>query len=208
MTLGTKFFTSGPTLRHASASDRMTGLRTKQAMTRVARHVRARRHEVYKALVDRDLVAVWLAPGSMRCVIHEFEPREGGRIRMSLIYEHSADGPGGKTTEDTDTFHGHFVRLVPDERVVQLVEFESRQPGMSGQMRVTWELADAAEGTNVTVVCEDIPRGIRLEDNEAGSASSLEKLAQLVEKPDDRGPRNARRDRPIHGSGRGHNATR
>lgn len=162
----------------------MTGLRTKQATTRVLRHLKAQRREVYEALMDRDLVALWLAPGSMRCVVHEFEARESGRFRMSLIYEDPAAGPGGKTTEDTDTFHGHFVQLVPGERVVQLVEFESEQPGMSGQMRVTWELADAGNGTNVTVVCEDIPRGIRLEDNEEGSASSLQKLAQLVEKPD------------------------
>jgi uncharacterized protein YndB with AHSA1/START domain len=143
----------------------------------------ARRSDVYKAFVDRDLVAAWLAPGTMRCVVHEFEPREGGRFRMSLTYKDPADGPGGKTTEDTDTFHGRFVQLVPYERVVQLVEFESEQPGMSGKMRVTWDLADAGRGTNVTVVCEDIPRGIRLEDNEVGSASSLQKLARLVEKP-------------------------
>lgn len=101
---------------------------------------------------------------------------------MSLIYEDPGDGPGGKTTEDTDTFKGRFVELVPDERVGWIVEFESEQPGMSGEMRVTWTLADAENGTEVAVVCEDIPRGIRLEDNERGSASSLEKLARLVEK--------------------------
>lgn len=162
----------------------MTGLSTGQAMTRVSRHLKARRSDVYKAFVDRDLVASWLAPESMRCIVHEFEPREGGRFRMSMIYQNPADGPGGKTTEDTDTFHGRFVQLVPEERVVQLVEFESEQPDMSGKMRVTWDLEDAGEGTDVTVVCEDIPRGIRLEDNEAGSASSLQKLAQLVEEPD------------------------
>jgi uncharacterized protein YndB with AHSA1/START domain len=142
----------------------------------------ARRSDVYKAFVDRDTIASWLAPGAMRCVVHEFEPREGGRFRMSLTYQNPADGPRGKTTVDTDTFHGRFVQLVPHERVVQLVEFESEQPGMSGKMRVTWDLADAGRGTNVTVVCEDIPRGIRLEDNEVGSASSLQKLARLVEK--------------------------
>jgi len=144
--------------------------------------MKARRNDVYKALVDQDMVASWLAPGTMRCVVHEFEPHDGGRFRMSLIYKDPAEGPGGKTTEDTDTFHRRFVRLVPYERVVQLVEFESEQPGMSGKMKVTWDLADAEGGANVTVVCEDIPQGIRLEDNEAGSASSLQKLARLVER--------------------------
>lgn len=103
---------------------------------------------------------------------------------MALVYQDPTEGPGGKTTEDTDTFHGRFVQLVPPERVVWVVEFESEQASMSGKMRVTWESADAADGTDVTVVCEDIPRGIRPEDNEAGSASSLQKLARLVEKPE------------------------
>ncbi len=154
---------------------------TTQRITRVSRHMKARRSDVYNALLDRDAVASWLAPGTMRCVVHEFDPHEGGPFRMSLIYQDPADGPGGKTTENTDTFHGHFVRLVPEVQVVQVVEFESEQPGMSGKMRVIWDLADAEDGTEVTAVCEDIPRGIRLEDNEAGSASSLQKLARLVE---------------------------
>ncbi len=162
----------------------MTGPPNEPAITRVSRHMKARRNDIYKAFVDREMVSSWLAPGSMRCVVHEFEPREGGRFRISLIYQDPVDNPGGKTTEDTDTFHGSFVQLVPDQLIVQVVEFESVQPGMSGKMRVTWHLADAGDGTDVTVTCEDIPPGISLEDNEAGSASSLQKLAQLVEKQD------------------------
>jgi hypothetical protein len=43
-------------------------------------------------------------------------------------------------------------------------------------------LADADEGTEVTVFFEDIPQGIRLEDNELGSRQSLRKLAAFVER--------------------------
>lgn len=151
--------------------------------TRVARHVAAPRRRVYEAFVDPGLLAAWLAPGTMRCIVHGFEGREGGRFRISLVYDDPADGPGGKTTPDTDTFHGRFARLVPDERVVQVVVFESERPGMAGEMRVTWALADAGGGTDVTVVCEDVPPGIRLEDNETGSEASLQNLARLVEGP-------------------------
>jgi hypothetical protein len=49
-------------------------------------------------------------------------------------------------------------------------------------MTITWHLADAAGGTEVTVLCEDIPTGIRLEDNELGSRSSLQKLAAFIER--------------------------
>ena len=37
--------------------------------------------------------------------------------------------------------------------------------------------AESDGGTDVTIVCEHIPAGIRPEDNEAGCRSSLEKLA-------------------------------
>jgi len=37
------------------------------------------------------------------------------------------------------------------------------------------------DGTEVTMLFEDIPPGIRPEDNEAGTRSSLEKLARYVE---------------------------
>jgi len=98
---------------------------------------------------------------------------------MSLIYADPLKGPGGKSTRDTDTFSARFVELVPGRRVVHVAEFESDDPSMAGAMRITWELADADGATEVTVTCDDIPAGIRLEDNEEGSASSLEKLVAL-----------------------------
>jgi len=42
-------------------------------------------------------------------------------------------------------------------------------------------LTDAIGGTEVTVLHENIPKGVRPEDNAAGWGSSLEKLAALVE---------------------------
>lgn len=150
--------------------------------TRVSKHVRVRPSDVYRVLVDKEMVALWLHPDNMRCVVHEFEPRPNGPFRMSLIYLNPDTGPGGKTTEDTDTFHGRFTQLIPERRVVQVVEFESEQPGMSGEMRVTYDLEDAGDGTRVTVTCEGIPRAVRLEDNERGSAESLQRLSLLVEK--------------------------
>jgi hypothetical protein len=46
---------------------------------------------------------------------------------------------------------------------------------------MTTRLADAADGTEVTILCEDLPAGIRPEDNEAGTRQSLQKLAGLLE---------------------------
>lgn len=46
-------------------------------------------------------------------------------------------------------------------------------------MAVTFEAQ--GDGTTVTIVLEDIPPGIRPEDNGAGTQSTLEKLARYVE---------------------------
>ena len=48
-------------------------------------------------------------------------------------------------------------------------------------MRMTVSLADANGGTEITILCEDIPKGIRPEDNELGCKESLQKLAAFLE---------------------------
>lgn len=148
--------------------------------TQVSQLVRAPRAAVYRACLDPDALASWRVPDIMEGQAHVFEPREGGEFRMSLTYKEGTQGPGGKTTEGTDTFQGRFVELVPDERIVEVVQFESDDPRYAGEMRVTTTLADADGGTEVTVRCEGIPAGIRPEDNEMGTAQALAKLARLV----------------------------
>jgi hypothetical protein len=61
------------------------------------------------------------------------------------------------------------------------VEFESDDPAFAGTMKMTWSLAPVAEGTEVTVVCENVPNGIRKEDHDTGLRSTLENLASFTE---------------------------
>jgi uncharacterized protein YndB with AHSA1/START domain len=65
--------------------------------------------------------------------MHLFDARAGGTFRMSLIYQDPEHSPGGKTAEDTDTFHGRFVELIPDEKIVEAIEFESHDPRFAGE---------------------------------------------------------------------------
>ena len=150
--------------------------------TRVSQLVNAPREVVYQAFTKPEAVASWLAPDNMRGHVEIFEPHAGGKFRMSLTYLDQKDRPRGKTSEDTDTSEGTFVELIPNQKIVQVFEFESDQPDMAGEMKITWSLKDANGGTEVTVLMEDIPKGIRLEDNELGSRQSLRKLAAYVER--------------------------
>lgn len=149
--------------------------------TSVSTVIHAPRAAVYAAFLDPEAVATWLAPDTMRGQVEVFEPHAGGLMRMSLTYLDQADAGRGKTSADTDTFEGRFVELVPDEKIVQAFEFESDQPEFAGTMTITWSLADVDGGTEVTSLCEQIPPGIRLEDNETGTRQSLSKLAAFVE---------------------------
>ncbi|MFL5734526.1 MAG: SRPBCC family protein [Chloroflexia bacterium] len=155
---------------------------SKGRSTRVSQTIKAPREIVYRAFLEPGAVASWLPPDGMRGLIDTFEPREGGKFRMSLTYLDRLNAPRGKTSEDTDTFEGRFVELLPNEKIVWVVEFESQEPDFAGEMRITWILADVEGGTEVTALCEDIPKGIRLEDNEMGSRQSLRKLASFIER--------------------------
>jgi uncharacterized protein YndB with AHSA1/START domain len=149
--------------------------------TVVSRVINASREAVYRAYLDRDSLAAWLPPGAMTGVVHAFDAREGGSFSMSLVYPEGDTSARGKTTESTDTFRGRFVTLIPNERIVWAVEFESGDSSFAGEMIVTTTLALAGSSTEVTIRCDNIPPGIRLEDNEAGCRSTLEKLAAFLD---------------------------
>jgi uncharacterized protein YndB with AHSA1/START domain len=73
------------------------------------------------------------------------------------------------------------VRLVPDEEVVEVTEFETTDPELRGEMTITITLADADGGTDVRAVHDGVPAGVAPADNEAGWREALAKLAALVE---------------------------
>jgi len=91
--------------------------------------------------------------------VHALQAWEGDRFRISLSYRDP----------------------VPDEKIVEAIEFESSDPRFAGEMRITASLADLDDGTEITILCEDIPAGVRPEDNETGCHMSLRNLAALLE---------------------------
>ena len=147
--------------------------------THIRRRIHAPRAAVYRALLDADAVARWMVPTGMTSQVHAFDPREGGLFRISLTYD--APTGTGKTTAHTDTYHGRFVKLIPNERVVQVVEFETEDPALQGEMTITFALADADGGSEVFAQHDGLPPGLSSTDNETGWRMSLANLAALVE---------------------------
>src|SRR5882724_12862860 len=142
--------------------------------TRISRHVNAPRATVYRAPLDAHAVARWMVPTGMTSHVHAFDAREGGSFRISLTYD--APTGTGKTTAHTDTYHGRFVKLVTNKQVVELVEFETTDPALRGEMTITISLDDADGGTDVLAVHDGLPPGVSTAANEAGWREALAKL--------------------------------
>jgi uncharacterized protein YndB with AHSA1/START domain len=149
--------------------------------SRTSRVIKASREALYRAFTDPAALAVWLSPGEMTGKVHEFDARVGGGYQMSLFYPPSEQEHRGKTSDHEDRFTARFVELSPPARVVQVISFDSADTAFSGDMTMVVTFDEADGGTEVTIVFEQIPSGIRPEDNDAGTRSSLEKLALYVE---------------------------
>jgi uncharacterized protein YndB with AHSA1/START domain len=147
------------------------------------RLIHASSDAVYRAFVDPETLISWLPPKGMSGRILLFEPWQGGRYRIELALQGEGHQASGKTTERTDITTGLFLELIPGEKIVQTVEFESADPAFAGTMVMIWLFEPGPEGTLVTVAAQNVPSGISAEDHATGLASSLENLARLVTSP-------------------------
>jgi uncharacterized protein YndB with AHSA1/START domain len=151
------------------------------ASTRNSKWIKATPEALYRAFTDPAALAVWLSPGDMTGEVHSFDYRVGGGYQMSLYYPSSEKTSRGKTKAREDRYTARFVELTPPRRIVEAITFDSVNPAFSGEMimDVTFDAEDG--GTTVSIVFKHISSGIRPEDNEAGTQSSLDKLARYVE---------------------------
>lgn len=155
---------------------------TEKRIDQASRVITASPETIYQAFIDPEAIASWRRPEGMEAHVEVFEPREGGIYRMSLVYTDTDHEVSGKTSKHADSFEGRFVELVPNERIVEVVEFESDDPAFAGEMTIITSMTPVAGGTEVTIRCENVPRGIRAEDHQVGLASSLENLATFTER--------------------------
>ena len=117
----------------------------------------------------------------MTAKVHNFDLRVGGSYQMSLFYPDSEKGVAGKTAGKEDRFTSRFLELIPNQRIVQAINFDTSNPDFMGEMIMEVTLKSIDTGTKVTFTFNNIPIGIKPADNEAGTISSLEKLANYVE---------------------------
>jgi uncharacterized protein YndB with AHSA1/START domain len=149
--------------------------------TVVSRVVPADRDAVWRALTDPAALARWRVPDGMRAQVHELDPVPGGTIRMTLTHEDPT--ALGKTDGASDTYSGLFVEVVPGERLVEQVAFESDDPALRSVITVTTSLrapAGGRAGTEVEIAMDGVPAAVPAAENEEGTRMALDRLARLV----------------------------
>ncbi len=144
-----------------------------------SRFISAPSDDVFRALVDRDALTAWLPPGNMTGRFERFDLRPGGSYRLVLTYREPPDG-GGKSTADSDIVEARVIAIVPGERVVQEVDFDSDSPAFDHTMTMTWSTSPTDGGTVVDFVAENVPDAISAVDHEVGLNASLDNLAAYM----------------------------
>lgn len=147
---------------------------------RATRVINAPPERAFAAFVDRAALETWLPPDGMTGRFERFDPTPGGSYRLILTYADPTNA-GAKSSADSDIVEARFVEVVPDDRVVQAVDFVSDDPAFAGTMLMTWAVHAVDDGTRVEFIADDVPTGISADDHAAGMASSLENLAQYLE---------------------------
>ncbi|HVZ45969.1 MAG TPA: SRPBCC family protein [Ramlibacter sp.] len=134
------------------------------------RVLRATAERVYRAFLEPDAAAKWLAPHGFTCSVERLEARVGGTHRMSFR---------NFTTGASHSFGGEYLELVPNERIRYTDRFDD--PNLPGTMQVTVSLRALPFGVELDVVQEGIPEAIPVEMCYLGWQDSLEQLAKLTE---------------------------
>jgi uncharacterized protein YndB with AHSA1/START domain len=134
------------------------------------RVLRAPPERVYRAFLDADAMAKWIAPYGFTCKVHYLDAKVGGTFKMSFTNFGSGNG---------HSFGGTYLELVPCEKLRYNDKFDD--PNLPGEMMVTVSLKVVTCGTELSVIQEGIPEVIPVEMCYLGWQESLAQLATLVE---------------------------
>jgi uncharacterized protein YndB with AHSA1/START domain len=143
---------------------------TQTSTIRLHRVLRASPDRVYRAFLDRHAVVKWLPPNGFTCQVHELDARVGGSHRMSFT---------NFTTQNTHSFGGQYLELVPGERIRYTDRFDD--PNLPGDMTTTVTIRQVSCGVDLQIVQEGVPAVIPAEACYLGWQESLALLAKLVE---------------------------
>jgi uncharacterized protein YndB with AHSA1/START domain len=125
---------------------------------------------VFRALTAPDELATWWGPNGFTAPMIDFHPRVGGGYRIAM------QPPEG------DLFHlfGEFREVDPPVRLAYTFCWDPPDPDDRDTL-VELSLAEAAGGTQLTLVQGEFATPQRLELHEQGWTESFERLRKLLD---------------------------
>jgi uncharacterized protein YndB with AHSA1/START domain len=141
----------------------------------ITREFDAPRHLVYEAMTTPELVRRWWHAKRGEVTACEIDLRVGGKWRYAMVT------PDGFEV----AFHGEYVELVPDERIVTREVYEGLPEGVTeeqGSTVNTATFADAGEGrTELTLLIQTTSKFARDAIIESGMEDGLQDALDLLE---------------------------
>ena len=134
------------------------------------RVLKAKPEIVYRAFLDPDALAKWMAPNGFTGKVHSLDAKVGGGYKMSFT---------NFGTGKSHSFGGKYVELVPNERLRYTDKFDD--PNLPGEIQMSVVLKKVSCGTELNIVQEGVPDVIPAEACYLGWQESLTLLAKLVE---------------------------
>ncbi len=137
---------------------------------RLHRVLRTTPQKLYRAFLEPDALAKWMAPNGYTAKVHQLDARVGGNYKMSFT---------NFGTGHSNSFGGTYLELVPNERLRYTDKFDD--PNLPGEIQMTVSLRKVSCGTELNILQEGLPEVIPLEACYLGWQESLVLLAKLVE---------------------------
>ena len=134
------------------------------------RVLRAKPEIVYRAFLDADALAKWMAPNGFTGKVHQLDAKVGGSYKMSFT---------NFGTGKSHSFGGKYLELTPPERLRYTDKFDD--PNLPGEIQMSVTLKKVSCGTELNIVQEGVPDVIPAEACYLGWQESLTLLAKLVE---------------------------
>jgi uncharacterized protein YndB with AHSA1/START domain len=134
------------------------------------RVLRSTPERVYRAFLDADALAKWMAPNGFTAKVHHIDAKVGGTYKMSFT---------NFTTGKSHAFSGKYLELTPNERLRYTDKFDD--PNMPGEITVTITLKPVSVGTEVHIEQAGLPDALPPDGCYLGWQESLILLAKLVE---------------------------
>ena len=140
----------------------------------ITREFDAPKHLVYEAWTTPDLVKRWWTARRGEATIAEIDLRVGGRWRYVMVADDGLEVG----------FHGEFLEIVPNERIVSTEVYEGLPEGVSEEEGVTVNTVTFTEAdgrTTLTILMQATSKASRDAIIDSGMEAGLQDALDLLE---------------------------